>query len=563
MVRFGHSFEEEEDDDAMDYTNTYDSSEYDQINTCGNIVSYQDSNSSRDPDELSYNNYNDSMESHPYVTTPSPWTDGIRFRSRNPNYNNSSHETYHNNHNLYHGSGLSSHNNHQESREMYVSHPNNNSPYPYDHPQYQEQNQSKSSPSWMRRTLFVIVSFFLLRHYDELSLPLVNVSMFTQQLCTTIYDLAKDDANSLLHQLHTKINSLSDRYYENTATMDTDYKKCVLTVPNTLPKSLSSVILPELKAMSHLSATETWLLNGIVGQNKPMTRIAQALDGWILHDGNVPNNHKSNDNDSMSKEKTAAAIVNDASGMDKYQSSMKPVRPISLLLTGPDGVGKSETAFLLSRLLFADCDLPMSSSLQQNDALSSHFHKNDSVLILHGEDYITKSTTGDVEDTPVGGYDIHDNDFNKIDYPPPQPSSSTLESPRELLRNTIVHHIHSQRYKTTGSVIILTGIEQINDATTLDVFSEILNSPSGATLSLTPTASDDELSSLTVSLDRLLIIFTTDLGTDQLFRLIQQTEGNENQIPNIQLSSLVKNALDWHWEGRLKLIKVSYFFISL
>jgi len=507
------------------------------------------------------------------------WNNGIRHRNRRSydngsgehegNFYNSGNINYRrthdiNDHNIYHANGRESrvrfpqeHIRHPHYNDIYANPEIDAMRYPYETP-YEYQQQNKSPPTWKRNLVVILVFFFFYRHYEALSLPIHTVSLFTSQLCIQVYTLAKEDISIIIQQIRSSYNDAM------TTTLNINnlpQEQCILQIPTNLTDALSAFLLPEFDSYDeHSSASEIWLLNGIVGQNKQIKRISQALDGWILNDhDSFPSQHQKNSETVSSVTKKNERDKIDLTDSDLISTPTKmfknsPVRPLALLLTGPDGVGKSESAHLISQLLFSHCRSPLYASTISENSVKSQFRKHKSILVIHSEDYITKSTKPEDSSFSPKSYTPREKIDALNQYHEAIPFPSNTETARERLQNKIVEHIHSNSHDTLGAVIIFTGIEKIDDASTLDVFSDILSLPPGTIYSI----DHGELSHVKVSFDRALFIFTTDLGTDQIFHLIQEYEGNTNLIPKIKANKAVRNAFDRHWDSGLKLSKVRF-----
>lgn len=389
-----------------------------------------------------------------------PWSTGIRQRSR---YDDDDGCERYGEHHYYNNSRPG-------SRDVWPGQVYYPPPYPGG-----EYPQPSTKIAWWQKMLLISVSFWIVKHAHDLSSYTHHLFFFAIEMGGHVLRLARQDVEEVSGRLRQQTHGLWNRVRYHLG--HNDDVACVLSVPKDITATLSPHLSPTRRRMSEedsgrkISVTELLLSDGIVGQARAIATVARAMDGWIL---------------------------DDADGQ---------VRPMALLLTGPDGVGKSETAYLLSRMLFAS---EACSSSSRSDGPTFH-HQHDSVLVLHGEDYAVRLT----DDAS------HDHGM-------------TSKTPQHGLRRRIDSHVKASRSR--GAVVILTGTERIDDPSALDALCELLN---GDTIA-----------------DRLLLILTTDLGTDRVVRLLRQHRGRDADLPRMETERAVRDALDDRWEGKIKLGKL-------
>lgn len=190
-----------------------------------------------------------------------------------------------------------------------------------------------------------------------------------------------------------------------------------------------------------------------------------------------------------------------------WQSSNKP---LTLLLTGPTGVGKYKTLKLLSRLILGENETRNSSIVDENvscwmDSSSSCQHV---ILELNGLDYA-------------------------LDYENGQNNSMV---------DRILHHIHQQ--KGNGAVILIKHVEQLSESHRLDLI-RIVQSPMvkfqikdessmlrkyEQILGFPETLHVDDIQ---LSLQNSIFLLTTDVGTKRIFDAIREGLNHINDVQNI------------------------------
>lgn len=205
-------------------------------------------------------------------------------------------------------------------------------------------------------------------------------------------------------------------------------------------------------------------------------------------------------------------IIAEAISSLAWQSSNKP---LSLLLTGPTGVGKFKTLKLLSHIMLAK-DGSLDSSILEGDISCWNYPSSPcqhAILELNGFDYALDS-----KDDP----NVHQN------------------IQKNSMVDRILHHIHQQQGK--GALIIMKHIEQLSKSHRLELI-RILQSSKityqkkrkrsmirtyeqmlGFTESL-------DMEDTEISLQNSIFLLTTDVGTKQIFDAIR---AGLNHIDDIQ-----------------------------
>lgn len=424
---------------------------------------------------------------------------------------------------------------------------------------YDMENKGSRKSKIIRNLFVVFIAWFFMRHTKELSPSMSYVSFFTTQMLSEIYILLKQDIQSLVSHVQKSSLFSGSNTSNNISSEQQRNKHCTISVPSVeLPPILTKTLSPkfldiynakvqhesEPSSTSNVanniessSISELFLLNNIVGQDRAMSVVSHAIDGWVDNMG--PNS-----------------------------SETDYIKPMAMLFTGSDGVGKTETSFLLSKLFFSNCYNNIDGG-DGGDGGDTDDVKYESVLLLHGQDFndvSTKTTQQHTDqDSSMEIPSIYDQD-QAVD----QFSQNSVPS-KERLRQKVLQHLYisQNQKKTTGSVIILTQVDQVHDLSTLDIFYDILNG-SEKNPAITTTLSDEQAQQVEISTSHLLVIFTTDLATDRIFRMLQKysSSGNtetESEIPKVEMTSAIRDALDSHWSptsysgrSRVNLGKVGY-----
>jgi len=247
------------------------------------------------------------------------------------------------------------------------------------------------------------------------------------------------------------------------------------------------------------SIIEKYLLKTIVGQDEAIRFIATALDEW-----EIPEKHSSDNSEQ---------------------------RPLSILLSGSDGVGKKETAKLLARLLFQNCT--------EAEALSCDncADKNGGTLELNGVDFAL--------------------DENEV--------IEGSEGLPNRLTSKILEHVYSR--KGAGAVIILNHVEDVPQSTQMELsylvkrtnvlFRRHTSQGIGrhtnrwiTTNEITSLASTAEEDGVEVWLGNTLFIFTTSFFAPQkVFQLVRKYRQPFEKLPWYELQEMVKDEVYTSFKG--------------
>lgn len=195
-------------------------------------------------------------------------------------------------------------------------------------------------------------------------------------------------------------------------------------------------------------------------------------------------------------------------------------RPLSLLLTGPIGVGKYKTVKLLSRMMMSKDNENGSSTW---DDLTTHtsncWNRRDvpscqhAILEMNGFDY-------------------------KLDYYNDNELGTQMTVQKNMV-DRILHHIHQRQGK--GAVILIKHVEQLSDSHRSDLI-RIMQSPTVVTLQkqnlntmikrYQQLLGIKEVSKeVEISLQNCVFLLTTDVGTNTIFDAIRH---GSHQMDSIQ-----------------------------
>jgi DNA polymerase III delta prime subunit len=198
-----------------------------------------------------------------------------------------------------------------------------------------------------------------------------------------------------------------------------------------------------------------------------------------------------------------------------WQSSNKP---LSILLTGPTGVGKYKTLKLLSHMMLGGNETWSSSTIDDVpcwiDSSPSCQHV---ILELNGFDYAL--------DNEDGHSNIHNHGNGQ----------------KNSMVDRILHHIHQQQ--GNGAVILIKHVEQLSESHRLDLI-RIVQSP------MVKFQKKDESSmirkyeqilgfpetfhfeDIELSLQNSIFLLTTDVGTKRIFDVIREGSNHIDDIQN-------------------------------
>ena len=216
------------------------------------------------------------------------------------------------------------------------------------------------------------------------------------------------------------------------------------------------------------------LLNGrIVGQERAVRVISRALDAWYAQQ--------------PASDECAVSDSDDFSA--PYDG-----KPLVLLFTGSEGVGKHETARSLARLLFRHCT--------ESQGRMRRVPMPDAVLQVDGP--------------------LFDESSNHVE----------LYSLAQSLRDKVIEHV--RRQQGAGAVIILRHFESLPAHLLSELFRSV------KTLDAEYERND------LLRWDNVVFILTSDLGVDKLFKAVGAYEGIEF-VPENDISLAVRNDIDDHF----------------
>jgi len=295
---------------------------------------------------------------------------------------------------------------------------------------------------------------------------------------------------------------------------DSNNQSCRLNVAETTPKT-------RFCSSAGMSPTEAWLNDEIVGQERAISTISTALEGWALDQQSSIHSHESSN-----------------------QVKVRRRKPIFFLFAGPSGTGKSHTAFMLSQWLFQNCSAAKSSV-------------NRGVLLLYGEDFvdddsINTSTLDPLLDESSKEQKRNDQILNQVQYGVSTPRS------RDKLQRRIVNFL-KRREKGRGALIIINGIEKMHSHV-LSALSGLLDDARGGSPCLSYYDSRRRKRVGVSSCEAVIIIFTTDIGNERIIRSVRDYGGRGN-VPRIVLDTALRESLSRHWNGRLNIEKLFHILV--
>lgn len=235
---------------------------------------------------------------------------------------------------------------------------------------------------------------------------------------------------------------------------------------------------------SHSELEEYFFRKGIVGQDHGLALISSTLESWF-------------------------------SGGENDLTPSYGEKPLSFLFMGSEGVGKSFTAEIVTKLLLSDC-----ISKYGNE-------KIDSILRLEANRLIYTSSLFDESSNYVEG------DFGDGSEPLKEPFKEgklkEVES-RDLFAKQLVNHVHQQGDEG-GSVIIINEVEKLTEEMKL-----ILSS----TLENTRLSYYDDGLKTTVEADfsRSLFILMTNCGSTEILRHLVKSRNKSSVDLNLLRSDL-------------------------
>jgi hypothetical protein len=313
---------------------------------------------------------------------------------------------------------------------------------------------------------------------------------------------------------------------------------CRLSVPAEVPETRYSPNMADTTPRNQMSPTEAFLNYDLVGQELAVSTIATALEGWTLQEEGYYYSegyqHKRDIHSTPVSAENSKTV-----GIQK--------RPISLMLIGPPGTGKTMATFLLSQWLFQNCS-------------SSSAGANRGILILHGEDFVDERQQLSDDETwnSISKRNQHNDNFwkeetkqkeqllNAIHY-----GHSTPLRAREKLQRRIVDFLKRRRGR--GSFIVINGIEKMHGSV-VSALSELFETSTAGMSCLSYYDERRRKRVSATSCGTVLVIFTTNLGADRIFRTVRDYHGR-NTVPRALVETTVKDTIKRHWNGTINVEK--------
>jgi len=268
-------------------------------------------------------------------------------------------------------------------------------------------------------------------------------------------------------------------------------------------------MLPPISANDN--AVVNWLMQDIVGQDEALTMISDYLQSW-LGDASV----------------VASSAVN--THFQDCQDLIYGQKPMSMILTGSNGVGKTLTADRIGKMLMRECDWD-----EKGDPRG--------VLKLYGADY-ANGHKNDVSSSPSSNA----RGDGKIDAVASNLKSVVMDTRTRFVRD-IVDHLNANNHNS-GAVIVISEMEKMS-APVLDALAKAFD---GSTLSYN-SGSSGETTVHSADLSKVLFLFATNLCAEEIFRSIQEQGGVEHISLAALGASIRKHYLGEAWNDELELVK--------
>lgn len=407
----------------------------------------------------------------------------------------------------------------------------------YAHQQQHWQRSKKNTRTSLRKCLFIVKSLLV-----------VLIAWFAKQNSTVRIVIERYTYHawySFTEAYYYAVEGIEDMYFSFTDryTFGNSDTVCRLSLPAEVPESRYIPNMEGIAPVKQMSPTEAWLNDELVGQKLAASIIATALEGWTLQD----EGYYHNEVDKRKIEAHSSPVIPENSraiGIKK--------RPISLMLMGPPGTGKAMTTFLLSQWLFHNCS-------------SSSAGANRGILMLHGEDFVDERQQLSVGETwnLVSNHNTNNGNFGKEEIKHNEQvlnaihyGHSTPLSAREKLQRRIVDFLKRRRGR--GSLIVINGIEKIH-GTVLNALSELFETSTAETSCLSYYDERRRKHVGITSCGPVLVIFTTHLGTDRIFRIVREHHGRDS-VPRAVIETTLREVMKRHWNGTLNVEK---YFHSL
>eukprot|EP00978_Attheya_sp_CCMP212_P013030 scaffold32502_cov44-Attheya_sp.AAC.2 len=307
---------------------------------------------------------------------------------------------------------------------------------------------------------------------------------WNQYCASTIYNAVSLADQILYLSWYVLSGTLSNAFHDWTESMTKRIRK---PCPIQLPNSLHDIL-----------AAKEFMGFHLVGQDLAVEEMMNALDAWDPKD--TP---------------TSSSIHNNHNHINN--------RPLILILSGLDGVGKTHAARLLSEWIFRDCKQPQ------------HRDKNiarDRLLIIHGEDYHTDRMANNNHITR------NENDGNGPTTSVSRGVSQHVPQDQNSFMTAIAAHVKKQQ--GAGGVIILEHFDAISPS----LIRPLLRALQGSDPITLPGSSFQD-DSIRLDFDNMIFIFTTNkVGTHEILEVMHRRQG---EISNRALHYPLRSAMDAHF----------------
>mmetsp|Transcript_25925 Transcript_25925/g.74957 ORF Transcript_25925/g.74957 Transcript_25925/m.74957 type:complete len:835 (+) Transcript_25925:144-2648(+) len=291
---------------------------------------------------------------------------------------------------------------------------------------------------------------------------------------------------------------------------------CVLEIPM-IPDTVASADGVTASSDTATSYIERRLREDIFGQDRAIRAISRALEAW---EGPVSSSlMAAAEAEGEAGGEGECTVAGDENHSETCKAPSSPPdhhdsgKPLTLLLSGPEGTGKGETASLVARLVFEECSTP-------GHVAGDDFQQTMPGGVLH----IDARSYSDSDEQKPGGYAHHQR--------------------TRAFGDRIIGHIQKQR--GGGAVIIISQIENMSTSVVGELVRMIKSSSS------TEINSDGSIGRAAVGekdavrWNNVLFVFTSYLGADKMFQLVHAYEGIE-YISDKDLTSAARNDVDDHF----------------